>query len=154
MRCTTRVLEGLLVLALAGAPADVRAQSPTDPAHPSMPWSGITTPHGQLIRFVYVPPQIVTLQYLVPVEAEAPAPPPPEPSEKEPAVAGPVEPAAPATEQPAPTALRVVQQQVTIPGYHVRETTVGYHYPERWTIEPAGPNVYRWQRIPPQFVPK
>jgi hypothetical protein len=47
-----------------------------------------------------------------------------------------------------------VRQQVTIPGYYVRETTVGYHYPERWSIEQAAPNVYRWRMLPAQFVPK
>jgi hypothetical protein len=47
-----------------------------------------------------------------------------------------------------------VRQQVVIPGYYVRETTAGYHYPERWTVEQIGPNAYRWRQIPSQFVPK
>jgi hypothetical protein len=47
-----------------------------------------------------------------------------------------------------------VRQEVTVPGYYVRETTVGFHYPDRWSIEQAAPNVYRWQQIPGQFVPK
>ena len=53
---------------------------------------------------------------------------------------------------PAPP--QIVSQQVTVPGYYVRETTVGFHYPDRWTIEQVGPNTYRWRPLPAQFVPK
>ena len=49
----------------------------------------------------------------------------------------------PVAESAPPTA-RLVNQQVTIPGYYVRETTAGFHYPERWAIEQVGPNTYRW----------
>jgi hypothetical protein len=115
-----------------------------------MPWSGITTPHGQLIRVVYVPPRPVTLEYLVP---GAPAAEPPAPVAGGPAAAEGAPPAGPAREA-APAAPQVVRQQVTVPGYYVRETTVGYHYPERWVIEQTGPNAYRWRMLPAQFVPK
>src|SRR6185369_15136625 len=54
----------------------------------------------------------------------------------------------------APPPPQIVRQQVVIPGYYVRETTAGYHYPERWTVEQIGPNAYRWRQIPSQFVPK
>jgi hypothetical protein len=102
-----------------------------------------------------MPPQPLTLEYLV---AGAPAAPlPAEPpaaagdAEPRPADAPPAEPAPAATPPPIP---QIVRQQVTIPGYYVRETTVGYHYPERWSIEQAAPNVYRWRMLPAQFVPK
>jgi hypothetical protein len=47
-----------------------------------------------------------------------------------------------------------VHQQVTVPGYYVRETTAGFYYPERWAVEQAAPNVYRWRPVPAQFIPK
>jgi hypothetical protein len=146
---------GALALVLLTLPSMVAAQvSPTAPPHPSMPWSGITTPQGQMIRFIYVPPQPVTLEYLVmgptdtPPPAAEPAPPTEEPKTEEKTP----EPAAP-SEGPPPSP-RIVRQQVTVPGYYVRETTVGFHYPERWAIEQVAPNVYRWRQVPAQFIPK
>jgi hypothetical protein len=162
--------------------------SPTTPAHPALPWAlGISTPHGQLLRYVYVPPVPVTLQYVVfgpplsPPPPPEPAPPavePPPASGSAPTVvpaASTAPPGAPpageatrdprTTDEPAqppesaaPTAMpavpQVVSQQVVVPGYYVRETTVGFHYPERWIIEQTGANAYRWRQLPPQFVPK
>jgi hypothetical protein len=144
-----------------------------------MPWTGITLPQGQFIRFVYMPAQPVTLEYLVPGTPEAPPPtvepappasegeakadakPDAKPDAKAEAKKGaPTEAKAedkPAPEPPAetpPPAPRLVRQQVMVPGYYVRETTVGFHYPERWVIEQAGPNAYRWRMLPAQFVPK
>ena len=147
-----RRLRRALAFVLVGAPAIVTAQvSPTAPAHPTMPWSGITTPSGQLIRYVYMPPQPVTLEYLVLSEA-------PVIEASPPAAAGDAkgenQPPADAARTPAPATPQVVRQQVTVPGYYVRETTVGFHYPERWVIEQTGPNAYRWRMLPAQFVPK
>jgi hypothetical protein len=76
----------LIVLVLLGWPVTAVAQvSPTAPVHPALPWSGITTPQGQLIRFIYVPPRTVTLEYFMPAAVgespqpvTAPAPPPAE----------------------------------------------------------------------------
>jgi len=196
-----------LALALLTLPATAAAQtSPTPPlpsptfrVHPALPWAlGIATPHGQLIRYIYVPPQPVTLHYLVlqylvpgapesaPPAAEstpppvAPAPlpvPAPPAAEPAPPSAAPTPPSAAATppspapgppspaadakppEDPAggesvPVTPQIVYQQVTVPGYYVRETTVGFYYPDRWTIEQVGPNTYRWRPLPAQFVPK
>jgi hypothetical protein len=178
-----------LALAVLALPATAAAQvSPTTPAHPNLPWGiGVATPQGQLIRFIYVPPQPVTLQYLVPGAPEStppaadPAPPSVEPeppaAQPAPSTARPDPPAAqpaPPTVQPAPTSAagdakppedtaagesvpptpQIVYQQVTVPGYYVRETTVGFHYPDRWMIEQVGPNTYRWRPLPAQFVPK
>jgi hypothetical protein len=149
---TSRTLRRVLAFALVAAPATALGQSATSAPHPSMPWGGVTTPLGQFIRFVYMPPQPVTLEYVV--TGPAPALPPSEP----PAVEGESKPAETPSPEPAPAAATatpyLVRQQVTIPGYHVRETTVGYHYPERWAIEQAAPNVYRWRVLPSQFVPK
>jgi biopolymer transport protein ExbB len=150
---TSRTLRRVLAFALLAAPAAALGQSATAPPHPSMPWGGVTTPIGQFVRFVYMPAQPVTLEYVVtgPAPALPPSEPPATAAEGE---AKPAETPPPAEPAPAATAPYLVRQQVTIPGYHVRETTVGYHYPERWAIEQAGPNVYRWRVLPAQFVPK
>ena len=178
-----------LALALLALPATAAAQiSPTTPAHPNLPWGiGVATPQGQLIRYIYVPPQPVTLQYLVPGAPESappaaqpappsaqPAPPPaaPAPSTAQPAppAAQPTPPAAvpappsaagdakppedTAAGESVPATPQIVYQQVTVPGYYVRETTAGFHYPDRWMIEQVGPNTYSWRPLPAQFVPK
>jgi hypothetical protein len=148
----------VLALALLVIPATATAQvSPTAPVHPSMPWSGITTPHGQLLRYIYVPPQPMTLEYVVTGPPDTPPPvaeaaPPTGEGEAKSGDAPALEPTPP-SESPAPPP-RILRQEVTVPGYYVRETTVGFHYPERWTIEPAGPNVYRWRQLPAQFISK
>jgi hypothetical protein len=154
----------VLVLALVLAPLPAVAQvSPTAPAHPSMPWSGITTPQGQFIRFIYYPPQPVTIEYLAPAPA-SPAPESP-PAESAPPAEGEAKgeakdeakgeekpPEAAAPEESAPPAPQVVRQVVMIPGYYVRETTVGFEYPERWTLEQVGPGAYAWRVLPAQLI--
>jgi hypothetical protein len=140
-----------VVLALLGLPVAAAAQvSPTAPAHPNLPWSlGVAIPQGQLIRYIFVPPQPITLQYLIPGAPEN-APP-----ATEPVPAGNTTPPADASEPASvPATPQVVQQVVTVPGYYVRETTAGFHYPDRWTIEQVAPNTYRWHPLPAQFVPK
>ena len=59
-----------------------------------------------------------------------------------------------ASGESAPATPQIVYQQVTVPGYYVRETTAGFHYPDRWMIEQVGPNTYSWRPLPAQFVPK
>jgi len=151
-------LSRVLMFALLACPVAAAAQtvSPTTPVHPSLPWSGITTPQGQLIRYIYVPPQPVVLEYVIPAPSETPTPAveqaPPGPEGETKTAEKPPE-AAPSNESPPPGP-QIVRQEVTVPGYYVRETTVGFHYPDRWSIEQAAPNVYRWQQIPGQFVPK
>ena len=104
-----------------------------------------------------MPPQPVTLEYLVPGAPPVEAAPPaggestPTAGESKPEEAPP---AGDAAREAAPPAPQVLRQQVTVPGYYVRETTTGFHYPERWGIEQAGPNVYRWRMLPAQFVPR
>jgi hypothetical protein len=164
----TLVRRAVLAIALLGSPATAMAQvSPTAPAHPAFPWGiGVATPQGQLIRYLYVPPQTVTLDYLMTGVLDNTPPSSEEtPTEGQPKTEGkPTEgqaPGTPTTEtkpeektDSAPPPPQIVRQQVVIPGYYVRETTAGYHYPERWTVEQIGPNAYRWRQIPSQFVPK
>jgi hypothetical protein len=40
---------------------------------------------------------------------------------------------------------------VTIPGYSVTETTTGYIYPPRWTLEQRAAGVYQWRMLPAEF---
>jgi hypothetical protein len=150
---TRRPLPWSLVgLALVVLPSAALAQvSPTSPPHPTFPWGlGLATPQGQLIRYIYVPPEAISLEYQAPGAIAPPAPAEPEQTpaggEAKPDEGGPA--------QSTPPAPQILRQDITIPGYYVRETTAGFHYPERWTVEPAGPNLYRWRQIPPQFVPK
>ena len=157
MHPLTRVLTvALLVTPIA---ATAQTVSPTAPVFPSLPWSGVSTPQGQLIRYIYVPPQPVTLEYVIPPPPEVPTtameptpPAPPSTTAETKPDQKPPEPE-PSSESPPPGP-QVVRQQIVVPGYYVRETTVGFHYPDRWSIEQAGLNVYRWRQIPAQFVPK
>lgn len=43
------------------------------------------------------------------------------------------------------------RQVVEVPGYYVVETTTGFYYPERWTIERLNAGVYQWRKLPPEF---
>jgi hypothetical protein len=43
------------------------------------------------------------------------------------------------------------QEVATVPGYYITETTTGYLYPERWTLEQLNVGVYRWRLLPPSF---
>jgi hypothetical protein len=45
-------------------------------------------------------------------------------------------------------------QYAELPGYVVIETTLGYLYPERWTLLSLAKGVYQWQRVPSVFQPK
>ena len=55
---------------------------------------------------------------------------------------------------PAGVPPQTQQQTVEIPGYLVAETTTGYIYPERWTIQQTGSGVFGWQRVPGEFRKK
>ncbi|MBI2160564.1 MAG: hypothetical protein HYU25_09350 [Candidatus Rokubacteria bacterium] len=90
--------------------------------HPAMPWATNSTSrvdYGQVVRYIPVPPQPVSLTVNVPVPDGVP----------------------PKTEQ----------QTVQIPGYYVTETTTGFYYPERWTLQQTGAGVYQWVKLPPEF---
>ena len=135
-----RALVGCLLGSLiACAPAF--AQSPTTPAHPSLPWAlGPAIPQGQLmiqaptlpgsfLRDVWIPAQAVVVDAMVALPAQAGTG----------AVSG-TQP----TEDPQ---YGVLRQNFTVPGYYVRETTVGFHYPERWVLDQS----YTWRLVPAEF---
>jgi len=138
------VLRVLTVLAILLAPAAVAAQStspvsPTGPAHPSYPWWGYgpSTPTGQLLRDVWVPPQPVVVDTIVPWPSEATG-----------------ERATPPAPEGEPAQYGVWRQTVVIPGYWLRETTAGTYYPERWTLEQTAPGMYRWRLLPSEVRPR
>jgi hypothetical protein len=47
--------------------------------------------------------------------------------------------------------LEWTERLLTIPGYYVTETTTGYIYPERWTLEQLNVGVYGWRLLPAEF---
>jgi hypothetical protein len=137
-----RVLGGLLILSFLCA-APVFAQSPTTPAHPSLPWAlGVAIPQGQMIRQtqqipgafvrdIWIAPQPVVVDAMValPVQANAGA--------------------GAESQDKGETQYGVLRQNFTVPGYYVRETTVGFHYPERWILDQS----YAWRLMPAEFRP-
>lgn len=159
------MLAGLLLLlpASAGAqspsPSPVPDPSPTGTPHVVFPWAlGIATPHGQLIRYVrsapgqfvrdiWIPPQPVVVEAMVALQPGAPkGSESGEPQAREsgdPQVGAPPESGSAGTE-PQYGRLR---QTYMVPGYYVRETTVGFHYPERWVLD----NAYTWRLLPAEF---
>jgi hypothetical protein len=48
----------------------------------------------------------------------------------------------------------MVRQVVEIPGYQIVETTTGFYYPPRWTLDQLNVGVYAWRRLEPEFRPK
>ena len=57
---------------------------------------------------------------------------------------------------PAPASLpsRTEPRVVEIPGYFVTETTTGYVFPERWTLDRLNVGVYQWRKLPAEFRKK
>jgi hypothetical protein len=140
MRKLVGVLFGL-ALACPG-PASAQSPSPTTPAHPAFPWGlGVAIPQGQLthhthalpgrfVRDIWVQPTPVVVEMMVAT--------PSQPDAREAATESKVEPQ-----------YGVVRQSFMVPGYYVRETTVGFHYPERWILDQS----YTWRLIPAEFRP-
>ena len=56
-----------------------------------------------------------------------------------------------AVSTPGSASAQLQRQVVEIPGYYVVETTTGYYYPERWTINQLNVGVYQWRKVPPEF---
>lgn len=143
----TTVLAVLLVLVVQ--PAVAGAQSPTDPAHPALPWGlGVATPQGQLIRYLpYLPGQYVRDIWIpaqpVVVEEMVALPPSAEPGRT-------AQTADADSQAKAEPQYGVLRHTFTVPGYYVRETTAGFHYPERWMLDQS----YMWRLLPAQFVPR
>jgi len=114
-------------------PVTVFAQgNPSNPAdftrnpYPAMPWSGITNPKMGTQGSVIRQIEVPPQQVVVPVYVPAPGSLPGE----------------------------YQQQVVEIPGYVITETTTGYIYPERVSLQEVTPGVYQWVRVPQQFQPK
>lgn len=49
---------------------------------------------------------------------------------------------------------RYETQWVEIPGYWVVETTLGFVYPEHWTLVQRNLGVYQWVRVASRFQPR
>ncbi len=142
-----RRLETLVIAGAAlGLTAGVAAAqpSPTAAPHPNHPWS-LYNPQGQVIRYIQVPPQQVAI--------DVPAPPAPAAASTETPAEGdkPAEADRPA-ETPRPP--QPQRQVLEIPGYIVTETTAGYIYPERWTLQRTAAGGLTWVRLPAQFQRK
>lgn len=54
---------------------------------------------------------------------------------------------------PAPGSLpgQYRQQVARIPGYIITETTTGYIYPQRWTVQQVNAGVYQWRVLRSEF---
>lgn len=98
----------------------------TNNPHPAMPWSGITNPNKPNYGQVVRYIQVPARQVVIEVLT------------------------------PTPEGLpRQSQRQVVeVPGYAIAQTTTGFYYPERWTIEQVGVGVYQWRRLPAEFKRK
>ena len=143
----------LMVLLVSAVPAS--AQSPPSPTSPSAPlsptsppwvnlhWSlGPAIPQGQMlrqsqtvpggyVRDIWIPAQPVVVEAMVALPARAGS---------ELASAG---------RATGETEYQVVRQDYLVPGYYVRQTTVGFHYPERWVLDQS----YTWRQAPAEFRP-
>ena len=121
------VLGAFLVIVPAALLAQVG--SPTDFSanpHPAMPWSGITNPTQ--VDYGQVIRYIQVPPQQVAIEVYVPTP----------------------EGLPRQTQRQVVE----VPGYYVAETTTGYYYPERWSIEQLSAGLYQWRKLPPEFRKK
>ena len=128
------LLISCLGVLLTAAPAAAQAGNPSNPAdftrnpHPAMPWAP-NNPDRFLSEtygtvIQYVP--VAPQQVVIQLRTPLPDGVPPQTSE----------------------------QTVEIPGYYVAETTTGYWYPERWTLQEVSPGVYQWVKLPAEFRPK
>ena len=115
---TTRAAALVLGLLLFTAGIAAAQVSPTAAPHPNMPWNYYNA-QGQVIRYIQVPPQPVTIE--VPVDV------------------------------PAGVVPQSQSQTLEIPGYVIAETTTGFLYPERWTIQQTGAGAFQWVRVPQEF---
>ncbi len=99
---------------------------PNDFPTPVQPWYGLPAPNRAIQGSVIRQIEVPPQQVVVPVYVPAPGSLPGE----------------------------YQQQVVEIPGYVITETTTGYIYPERVSLQEVTPGVYQWVRVPQQFQPK
>jgi hypothetical protein len=165
---------------LAAAPAAAQPGNPSNPGdfirnpHPAMPWAPnnpdrfLSETYGTVVQYIAVPPQPVVIQVPAPPAegvpsetrdgAGAPAPTRdqagvPTQTREQPGVPAPTreQTGAPAeTRAEAGVPAQTRGQVVEIPGYYITETTTGYWYPERWTLEQVN-GVYQWVKLPAEF---
>jgi hypothetical protein len=124
------VVGGLvLTAAVTGNPAAFAQGNPGNPndftnnPHPMMPWTGITSPDR--VDFGQTLRYIPVAPQPVTIETLAPTP----------------------EGMPA----QMVSQVVEIPGYQIVETTNGFFYPQRWTLDQVNVGVYQWRLLPSEF---
>jgi hypothetical protein len=133
----TAVAAALAIVTVALSPAAAHAQGgtpgmPRNPRdfinnpHPTMPWVGITNPNR--IDYGTVIRSIAVPAQSTVIEVLAPTP------------------------EGVPRQME--RQVVEIPGYQVVETTTGFYYPARWTLDQVNVGVYAWRRLEPEFRPK
>ena len=123
------VLSLLPSLALAQAPSGGNVSptpgniisNPNNFPHPVQPWNGLTRPEAKGPTLAYITVPPQQVTIVVP----------------EPPVNG----------EPA----RWRELVVTVPAYVITQTTLGYEYPERWTLEQTSPGVYQWRVLPAEF---
>jgi hypothetical protein len=115
------------IVVLSGVPEFATAQAPTNtsPPHPTMPWSGPWAPGSAGYGTVVRYVQVPPQ----PVEIDVSAP-------------------------EAGGSGEMQKQVVEIPGYVITETTTGFIYPQRVTLQQTGPGVYQWVTLPQQFQSK
>lgn len=119
---------GLLLAGAAPVDAQPGAGAPTNPSdftnnpHPAMPWAPNSPTRIDYGTLVqYIP--VPPQQVSITVYVPVPEGVPP----------------------------RTEQQIVEVPGYYVAETTTGFYYPERWTLQQLNVGVYQWVKLPPDF---
>ena len=130
----SKVWTGVALSLLLGVAAPVAAQTTGNPAnpgdfinnpHPAMPWAGYANPNMGAFNYGQV------VQYITV---------PPQPVELELMVPVP---------DGVPTQTQKLVQE--IPGYVIAETTTGFYYPERWTLQQLNVGVYQWVQLPAEF---
>jgi hypothetical protein len=123
------VLSLLPAFALAQAPSGGNVppstgniiSNPNNFPHPTQPWNGLTRPEVKGPTVAYITVPPQPVTVVLP-EAGADG-----------------------------DSVRWREQVVTVPGYVVTQTTLGYDYPERWTLEQPSVGVYQWRLLPAEF---
>lgn len=113
---------------LAAAPAAAQPGNPSNPGdfinnpHPAMPWAPFSPTRADYGTVVqYIPVPPQEVVVQIPVQLPDGVPP------------------------------QTREGTVEIPGYYVAETSTGYWYPERWTLQQLNVGVYQWVKLPAEF---
>lgn len=149
-----RLIASVLLLS-AAATAEAGNAAPTSPSpssglpsHPELIWGlGISGRTSQAPRAVWVAPQTVVVDMVVPMAQMPPA---------EIQAAGTDETSSEVTStEVTSTAVTpqygVWRQTAVVPGYWVHQTSDGAYYPQRWILEQTADGAYRWRVLPAEF---